>query len=72
MALPGLARKLPHYGKYSLLGFEGDEPANTAKDTWPVVASPLAAAARPGPLPSRGDPPARRALTPADPAASGR
>ncbi|KPK40233.1 MAG: hypothetical protein AMJ69_03210, partial [Gammaproteobacteria bacterium SG8_47] len=25
-ALPGLARKLPHYGKYSYLAFSGDEP----------------------------------------------
>ncbi|MEM1178200.1 MAG: M1 family peptidase [Acidobacteriota bacterium] len=30
-AAPGLARKLPHYGKYSALGFVGDEPRNTAK-----------------------------------------
>ena len=42
-ALPGLGRKLPHYGKYGLLGFEGDEPANVAKETWPVLASPMAA-----------------------------
>jgi len=26
-AVPGLLRKLPHYGKYSYLVFEGDEPA---------------------------------------------
>jgi hypothetical protein len=40
-ALPGLGRKLPHYGKYSYLGFTGDEPANVAKGQWPVVDSPL-------------------------------
>ena len=43
-ALPGLARKLPHYGKYGLLGFEGDQPANVAKETWTVLASPMAVA----------------------------
>ncbi|MBI5143087.1 MAG: M20/M25/M40 family metallo-hydrolase [Nitrospirae bacterium] len=40
-ALPGLARKLPHYHKYSYLAFEGDEPVNTVKGRWPVVASPM-------------------------------
>ena len=40
-ALPGLGRKLPHYGKYSYLGFEGDEPANVLKGQWPAVDSPL-------------------------------
>ncbi|HXV20767.1 MAG TPA: M20/M25/M40 family metallo-hydrolase, partial [Desulfuromonadales bacterium] len=40
-ALPGLARKLPHYHKYSYLGFAGEEPANVAKGRWPVLASPL-------------------------------
>ena len=40
-AVPGLARKLPHYGKYSYLGFEGNEPANIAKGQWPAVNSPL-------------------------------
>jgi hypothetical protein len=47
-ALPGLGRKLPHYGKYSLLGFEGDAPSNTAKETWPVPTSPLTAVLRAG------------------------
>ncbi len=42
-SLPGLARKLPHYHKYSYLAFEGDEPANIAKGRWPVVDSPLTA-----------------------------
>ena len=40
-AIDGLARKLPHYGKYSYLVFEGDEPANIAKGQWPAVNSPL-------------------------------
>jgi hypothetical protein len=40
-ALPGLGRKLPHYGKYSYLGFSGDEPSNVAKGQWPVVQSPM-------------------------------
>jgi aminopeptidase N len=40
-ALPGLGRKLPHYHKYSYLGFEGNEPVNTAKGRWPVMNSPM-------------------------------
>jgi len=40
-AIEGLVRKLPHYGKYSYLGFEGDEPVNVAKGEWPVLNSPL-------------------------------
>ncbi len=40
-ALPGLARKLPHYGKYSFLAFEGDAPDNVLKGQWPVAHSPL-------------------------------
>ena len=41
--IPGLVRKLPHYGKYSYLAFEGNEPTNIAKGQWPVVNSPLVA-----------------------------
>ena len=41
-AVAGLARKLPHYGKYSYLAFEGSEPTNIAKGQWLVVHSPLA------------------------------
>ena len=33
-ALPGLARKLPHYGKYSYLAFTGQEPTNRLKGQW--------------------------------------
>lgn len=40
-AIEGLITKLPHYGKYSYLGFEGDEPVNVAKGEWPVLNSPL-------------------------------
>ncbi len=40
-AIPGLVRKLPHYGKYSYLAFEGDEPTNIAKGQWDVINSPL-------------------------------
>ncbi|MEZ5106649.1 MAG: M20/M25/M40 family metallo-hydrolase [Draconibacterium sp.] len=40
-AIQGLITKLPHYGKYSYLGFEGDEPVNVAKGEWPVSDSPL-------------------------------
>lgn len=43
-ALPGLARKLPHYGKYSYLGFAGDPPDNVLKGQWPARASPLSVA----------------------------
>jgi hypothetical protein len=61
-ALPGLARKLPHYGRYGLLGFDGDEPANVTKETWTVLASPMAVGLGPGPLPPRAPLPPRRAL----------
>jgi hypothetical protein len=40
-AMRGLGRKLPHYGKYSYLVFEGDEPVNVAKGQWQVVHSPM-------------------------------
>jgi hypothetical protein len=43
-AIPGLGQKLPHYGKYSYLVFEGDEPKNIAKGQWPVVNSALSVA----------------------------
>ena len=40
-ALPGLGRKLPHYGRYSYLGFSGTNPDNMLKGQWPVVNSPM-------------------------------
>ena len=42
-AFPGIASKLPHYGKYSYLAFEGDEPANIASGEWANNDSPLRA-----------------------------
>jgi hypothetical protein len=36
-----LARKLPHYGKYSYLVFKGDKAQNVLKGEWPVTQSPL-------------------------------
>jgi aminopeptidase N len=50
-AMPGLARKLPHYGKYSYLGFAGDDPDNVLKGQWPVIASPLSVTFADGPTP---------------------
>jgi hypothetical protein len=52
-AIPGLSRKLPHYGHYSYLGFAGDEPINIAKGQWPVLQSPMTIH-----LPQPADPPA--------------
>jgi hypothetical protein len=46
-ALPGLGRKLPHYGKYSYLAFEGAEPVNTVKGEWSQSDSPLRVDLRP-------------------------
>ncbi len=40
-ALPGMGRKLPHYGKYSYLAFEGDEPTNVVKGQWEPDSSPM-------------------------------
>lgn len=40
-AAPGLAGKLPHYGKYSYLVFEGDDAKNTIKGEWSADDSPL-------------------------------
>ena len=40
-ALPGLGRKLPHYGKYSYVGFEGTEPTNVLSGEWREADSPM-------------------------------
>jgi hypothetical protein len=40
-AIPGLSRKLPHYTRYSYLGFRGTEPENVAKGMWQPLSSPL-------------------------------
>jgi hypothetical protein len=48
-AVTGLVRKLPHYGKYSYLVFEGNEPQNTVKGEWAIKDSPLIRYMAPGP-----------------------
>lgn len=40
-AMTALTRKLPHYGKYSYLGFEGRHALNKLKGVFPVLDSPL-------------------------------
>ena len=35
-SIPGLMRKLPHYGKYGVLVFKGTAPTNVLKGTWPA------------------------------------
>ncbi len=40
-AIPGLGRKLPHYTRYSYLGFRGPEPENVAKGMWQPLSSPM-------------------------------
>jgi hypothetical protein len=44
--LPVLARKLPHYAKYSYAAFSGAEMTNLAKGVWPVTGSPLGIAVK--------------------------
>jgi hypothetical protein len=73
-ALPGLGRKLPHYGKYSYLGFQGPEPTNVLKGQWTTTDSPLRVDLRPAPersaaLPALVAPP-RSALAELPPAFS--
>ena len=65
-AVAGLARKLPHYGKYSYLGFTGTEPSNSLKGQWPAVGSPLSAdlVDQPGKLPTLIKRPALAMLAP--------
>lgn len=41
-SIAALTRKLPHYGKYGYLGFEGDEANNVMKGSLPALDSPLA------------------------------
>jgi len=52
-ALPGLGRKLPHYGTYSFLGFAGDEPVNIMKGQWSALVSPMSVRL----APAAGSPP---------------
>lgn len=46
-SLQGLKRKLPHYGKYSYLVFEGPEPVNVLSGQWAPAGSPLTAFPQP-------------------------
>jgi hypothetical protein len=39
--IDGLKRKVVHYGKYSYLGFEGDDAVNKLKGEFPALSSPL-------------------------------
>ncbi len=54
-AMPGLGRKLPHYGRYSYLGFTGSAPENVIKGRWPMANSPMSIqlAQAPTPLKTR-------------------
>lgn len=63
-ALSGLARKLPHYTKYSYLVFQGEAPRNTDRGMWPVLHSPMSVVinAGSGPVPMAALAP-RRPLT---------
>jgi len=51
-AIAGLARKLPHYQKYSYLLFKGPEPSNVLKGMWEPEDSPLVKNLSNGPMPS--------------------
>lgn len=44
--LPILARKLPHYSKFSYAAFSGPESSNLIKGVWPVTSSPLGKAVK--------------------------
>lgn len=61
-AAQGLAKKLPHYGKYSYLVFEGSEPTNTAKGEWESSNSPLSIRIAPAGNAVYTELPARKAL----------
>jgi hypothetical protein len=63
-ALPGLARKLPHYGTSSYLAFAGTAPVNTVQGQWPVYNSPLVWIAPGASIPSTGTLPPRLPLAP--------
>ena len=50
-SIPGLIRKLPHYGKYGVLVFKGNEPENQFKGIWPFQPSGLMKTFHPGDYP---------------------
>ena len=56
-AFGAVARKLPHYGRYSYLAFEGDEATNTVKGEWAPLGSPLRVDLRPAGQQSQPLPP---------------
>ncbi|NVO03433.1 MAG: signal protein PDZ, partial [Bacteroidetes bacterium] len=41
LMIPALKAKIPHYGKYSYLGFEGEKAENKLKGEFPILVSPL-------------------------------
>ncbi|MDA0690741.1 MAG: M1 family aminopeptidase [Nitrospinae bacterium] len=47
-SIPGLIRKLPHYGKYGALVFKGKQPENQLKNIWPFQPSGLMKVFHPG------------------------
>jgi len=47
-SIPGLIRKLPHYGKYGVLVFKGNEPENKFKAVWPFQPTGLMKTFHPG------------------------
>lgn len=47
-SVPGLIRKLPHYGKYGVLVFAGNAPTNVLKSTWPAQRLSLMKTFQPG------------------------
>jgi len=65
-AANALARKLPHYGKYSWLVFAGDEANNEATGEWPIGDTPLARNLTPQARPIKLSP--RKALAEVKPA----
>ncbi len=50
-AIGALARKLPHYTRYSWLAFTGEDADNTGKGMWKPLESPLVRNLTDGPLP---------------------
>jgi hypothetical protein len=56
-SIPGLLRKLPHYGKYGVLVFEGDAPQNIFKKVWPSSHAGLIKIFQPGKRPLPPQPP---------------
>ncbi|HEY5649035.1 MAG TPA: M1 family aminopeptidase [Nitrospiria bacterium] len=53
-AVSALARKIPHYGRFGLLLFEGSEAKNVVREKWPVLQSALSISLTEDPIPPRG------------------